>query len=436
MLKNRLHSAQKTLVIIFMREPRERIEIMAPAGSLDSMTAAINAGADSIYFGVEQLNMRAKAANNLTVEQLPEIVATCNAANVKTYLTLNTLMYQHDMPLMKKICDTAKDAGLTAVIASDLAAVTYAHSIGLEVHISTQQSVANYETVEFFSKYADVVVLAREVTLKQVKQIHDNIIENDLRGPKGELMQIELFAHGALCIAISGKCYMSLHTQNSSANRGACKQNCRHAYKVTDVETGDELVVDNEYIMSPKDLCTIGFIDKILDSGVCVLKLEGRGRSPDYVKTVTRCYKEAVDAVYEGTYSEEKIQSWITDLEKVYNRGFWHGGYYHGKQLGIWSGAYGSQSTHENIFLGRATKYFQKAGIGEFHMETGDISIGDELLITGPTTGAINVLIEELYVDGEPSKTAKKGDMITIKVPERVRSSDKLFVVRERKTKQ
>ncbi len=412
-----------------MKEKRERIEIMAPAGSFEALTAAIKAGANSVYFGIEQLNMRAKAANNFTEEDLRTIVAQCKDADVKTYLALNTVMYNHDIPLMQSICKTAKDAGLTAVIASDLAAITYAKKIGLEVHISTQQNVTNYETVEFFSAYADVVVLAREVTLKQVREIHDKIVENDLRGPKGEQIQIELFAHGALCVAISGKCYMSLATYNSSANRGACRQNCRRSYKVTDEETGVELVVDNKYIMSPKDLCTIGFIDKILDTGVSVLKLEGRGRSADYVRTVTKCYRDAVDAYYDGTYTQEKIDEWITELETVYNRGFWHGGYYLGKQLGEWSGEYGSQSTHENIYLGRVSHYFPKTGIAEITIETGDMKKGQDVLFTGPTTGALTVKNAEPWLEGKEVDGAKKGDAFSIPVSERVRPNDKVFIV-------
>jgi U32 family peptidase len=415
-----------------MKEIRERIEIMAPVGSFESLASAIKAGANSVYFGIEQLNMRSKAASNFTVEDLKIIVERCKEADVKTYLALNTVMYTHDMPLMKKICETAKEANLTAVIASDLAAITYAKKIGLEVHISTQQNVTNYETVEFFSEYADVVVLAREVTLKQVREIHDKIVENDLCGPKGEQIQIELFAHGALCVAISGKCYMSLATYNSSANRGACRQNCRRSYKVTDEETGVELVVDNKYIMSPKDLCTIGFVDQILDAGVSVLKLEGRGRSADYVRTVTRCYREAVDAHYEGTYTKEKIDAWIAELETVYNRGFWHGGYYLGKQLGEWSGKYGSQSTHENVYIGRVSHYFAKTSIAEITIETGEMKKGQDVLFTGPTTGALTAKNVEPWLEGKQVDGAKKGDAFSIPVPERVRPNDKVFLVLSR----
>ncbi len=410
----------------------KQAEIMSPAGSFASLNSAINAGANSVYFGIEQLNMRARAANNFVISDLPKIVALCTEHGIKTYLTVNTILYDHDLSLMKKICDGAKEAGVTAVIASDIAALQYAHSIGLEVHISTQQNVSNIEAVRFFSQFADVVVLARELTISQIKHIHQEIQKDQIRGPKGELIEIELFAHGALCVAISGKCYMSLATENASANRGACLQNCRHAYKVIDEETGHELVVDNKYIMSPKDLCTIGFIDKILDAGVSVLKLEGRGRSPDYVHTVTKCYKEAVESVLNNTYTPEKIGEWIKELETVYNRGFWHGGYYLGKEMGEWSGQYGSKATKENEYIGHATNFFRKNNIGEFILESGSIAIGDDLLVTGDTTGVLKITIDSLFVDGKESTTAKKGDLITVPVSSRIRLNDKLYVVRDR----
>lgn len=411
------------------KSKRQSIEIMAPAGSFESLRAAINAGTNSVYFGIEQLNMRARAANNFTTEDLKEIVRICKEHNVKTYLTLNTIMYDHDMTLMKKICDTAKESNVTAVICSDMAAMSYAKSIALEVHISTQANVSNFETVKFYSKFADVVVLARELTIKQIKSITDKIKEENLCGPSGRLLEIELFVHGALCVAISGKCYMSLATYNSSANRGACLQNCRRSYKVIDEETGDELRIDNNYIMSPKDLCTIGFIDKIIDSGVTVLKIEGRGRSPDYVHTVVSTYNEAIESYLGGTYSKEKIDLWIKSLETVFNRGFWHGGYYLGKELGEWSAAYGSKATKEKIYLGRAENYFQEVKVAEFHLETGELNVGDDILITGPTTGVVEIKIDSMIVNDQKAKTANKGDVITFKLETKVRASDKLFKV-------
>ncbi len=411
----------------------KEIEIMSPAGSFESLVSALKGGANSVYFGIEQLNMRAKSANNFTKDDLPEIVSMCKEKNVKTYLTVNTILYDHDISLMKSICDEAKSAGVTAIIASDISAISYAHSIGLEVHISTQQNITNTEAVKFYSQYADVVVLARELTLKQIKSICEDIVKEEIRGPKGDLIQVEIFAHGALCVAISGKCYMSLATYNSSANRGACLQNCRRAYKVIDKETGDELEIDNQYIMSPKDLCTIGFVDKILDAGVSVLKLEGRGRAPDYVYVVTKTYREAVDAVLSGTYTKEKIDKWTEDLESVFNRGFWHGGYYLGKQLGEWSGTYGSQAKTEKIYIGKAAHYFNKAGIGEFVIESGELSVGDLVLITGPSTGVANASIDELRIDDKPVNLAKKGDTkVTFKVKDKIHRNDKLYKVVER----
>jgi len=413
---------------------QEKIEIMAPAGSFESLHAALAAGANSVYFGIEQLNMRARSANNFMMKDLFEIVALCRVKNAKSYLTVNTILYDHDINLMKKICDAAKAADVTAIIASDISAISYAAEIGLEVHISTQANISNIEAVKFYAKFADVVVLARELTLKQVEKICQEIVTENITGPSGNLVQVEIFAHGALCVAISGKCYMSLATYNSSANRGACLQNCRHAYRVIDEETGDELVVDNQYIMSPKDLCTIGFIDQILAAGVSVLKLEGRGRSSDYVHTVTRVYREAADSVLVGNYTPEKITKWTTDLEAVFNRGFWHGGYYLGKKLGDWSGTYGSQSSKEKIYLGKAKKFFTKTNIGEFVVETGELYKGDRVIVTGPNTGILYIDLDSLYVDSEPCDKAVKGDLITFPVPERVRKSDKLFVIKDRES--
>ncbi|OGH86786.1 MAG: collagenase [Candidatus Magasanikbacteria bacterium RIFOXYC2_FULL_40_16] len=413
------------------QSPSAGIEIMSPAGSFASLHSAIQGGANSVYFGIEQLNMRARSANNFKTDDLPEIVRLCGES-VKTYLTVNTILYDHDLILMKKIMANAKSAGVTAVIASDMAALQYGKDIGLEVHISTQQNVSNIEAVKFFAQYSDVIVLARELTLGQIKQIIDEIKKQNIKGVSGQPLRIEIFAHGALCVAVSGKCYMSLAVENTSANRGACAQICRRSYRVTDEETGDELVIDNKYIMSPADLCTIGFLDKLLDAGVSVLKLEGRGRSPDYVYTVTKCYREAADAVANKTYTKEKISAWTKELESVYNRGFWHGGYYMGKKLGDWSGQYGSHATKENIFLGQAKNYFVKKGVAEFLIETGEVKNGDDLLITGETTGVMKIKLADLQVDGHSSKTAKKGDLITFAVPDRIRKSDKLFVVRDR----
>ncbi|MBN1778615.1 MAG: U32 family peptidase [Candidatus Buchananbacteria bacterium] len=404
-----------------------KLEIMVPAGSFESLTAALQAGANSVYFGIEQLNMRAKAANNFKITDLQEVVKKCKKARVKTYLTVNTILYDHDLKLMKQICDAAKAAGVTAIIASDIAAIQYAHSIDLEVHISTQLNVTNIEAVKFFAQFADVVVLARELTLKQIQEINRQIIEQDVRGPKGELVKIELFAHGALCVAISGKCYMSLATSNSSANRGACLQNCRRSYKVIDEETGTELQIDNKYIMSPKDLCTIGFLDQLVDAGVSVFKLEGRGRSADYVYTVTKTYREALDSILNKKYSQKKIDGWIKDLEKVFNRGFWHGGYYLGKQLGEWSGVYGSQAKVEKTYIGRAKKYFPKVKIGEFKLDTGGLKLSDEYIISGPSCGVIQGKVKSLYVDGEKSSQAIKGDLITLPLDQKIYKNDKLF---------
>ena len=406
------------------------VEIMAPAGSYESLMAAINAGADSVYFGIEQLNMRARSANNFTTEDLKKIVKTCKEHNVKTYLTINTILYDHDIILMKKIVDTAKESGVTAIIAADISTIQYAREKNVEVHISTQCNVSNLESVKFYSKYADVIVLARELTIQQIKSIVDEIKKQDIRGPKGNLIEIEIFAHGALCVAVSGICYMGLAQYNSSANRGACLQPCRRSYKITDEETGEELIVDNKYIMSPKDLCTIGFIDQILESGVKVLKLEGRGRSPDYVHSVVKCYKEAAESVFNGTYNEEKVIAWTKELEGVFNRGFWQGGYYLGKKLGDWSGTYGSRATKEKHFLGLAEHYFPKTKIAQFELEKEQITVGDEIIITGTTTGVINAKVETIYVNEKQTESAKKGDTITIPLSERVRKGDKLYVVK------
>lgn len=402
-----------------------QIEIMSPAGSFESLMAAIQGGADSVYFGIEQLNMRAKSANNFTFEDLDIIAKTCNESDVRSYLTLNTIIYDHDLSLMKRIVNRAKEAGITAVIASDQAVINYAASIGFEVHISTQTNVTNLETIKFFAHFADVMVLARELSLKQVKDITDGIVKDDVRGPSGNLVEIEIFAHGALCMAVSGKCYMSLHTNNSSANRGACVQNCRRTYEVTDDE-GNEFLIDNEYIMSSKDLCTIGFVDDMIHAGVKVLKIEGRGRAPEYVKTVTRCYKEAVNAVLQGTYTKEKIQEWDKQLATVYNRGFWSG-YYLGQEMGEWSDTHGSQATVRKTFIGQGIKYYPKSAIAEFRLDSHSLEVGEKILITGPTTGVVELVVEELRVDNQPVTHVKKGVLFTTPVAEIVRPSDKLY---------
>ena len=412
---------------------RSNVEVMSPAGSYEALMAAINAGADSVYFGVEQLNMRARASNNFTLEDLRRIAAIGKEYGVRTYLTLNTILYDHDIVLMRKICDAAKDAGVTAVIASDIAAISYANSINLEVHISTQTNVSNIETVRFYAKFADVIVLARELTLQQVKTIIDTIEKEQIEGPSGKLVGIELFAHGALCVAISGKCYMSLATYNASANRGACLQNCRRSYKVTDEETGDELVIDNKYVMSPKDLCTIEFVDKIIEAGVKVLKIEGRGRAPEYVYTVTKAYKEAVLSCADGTYTAEKVEGWMALLSKVYNRGFWQGGYYLGKTLGEWSGSYGSKATTEKMQVGIVLNYFNKVNVAEVSLMAGGLKIGDSLLIIGPTTGVAEGVVQSIFMDDVLVNEAVKGSCVTIAFPSKVRVQDKVYVIMERK---
>jgi len=408
---------------------KKQIEIMAPAGSYESLMAAIQGRADSIYFGIEQLNMRAKAANNFTFDDLEKIAEICNSNNVRSYLTLNTIIYDHDLSLMKRIVDKAKAAGITAVIASDQAVINYASSIGFEVHISTQTNVTNLETIKFFSHFADVMVLARELSLMQVKSITDGIKKEKITGPSGNLVEIEIFAHGALCMAVSGKCYLSLHTNNSSANRGACVQNCRRTYEVKD-EEGNELLIDNEYIMSPKDLCTIGFIDDIINAGVKVLKIEGRGRAPEYVKTVTECYREAADAYLDGTYSKEKIEELNKKLATVYNRGFWDG-YYLGQELGEWSEGHGSQATTRKKFLGQGVKYFPKINVAEFKIETHSLSVGDNVIITGPTTGVIEMVIKELRVDDKSVEKVEKGINFSTPIDQIIRPSDKLYKVVE-----
>ncbi len=400
---------------------------MAPVGSYESLYAAIEAGADAVYFGVEGLNMRARSSVNFTLDDLRNIASICDEHGVKTYLTVNTVLYDSDIPTCHAVIDAVKQAGISAIIASDIAAIGYARSIGVEVHISTQVNVTNTEAVRFYSAYADVMVLARELNLDQVAEIKRRIDEDDIRGPKGERVRIEMFCHGALCMAVSGKCYLSLHEMNSSANRGACTQICRRGYTVTDRETGDELAVENKYIMSPKDLKTIHFLNKMIDAGVTVFKIEGRARGPEYVKVAVKCYSEAIEAICDGTYSEDKIAGWDEELRKIFNRGFWNG-YYLGQRLGEWSAKYGSSATRVKRYAAKGVRYFSNIGVAEFLMESGELNVGDEIVITGPTTGALIVTVDEIRVNLKPVERAVKGDSFSIKVPAKVRPSDRLYV--------
>ncbi|MFM9989367.1 peptidase U32 family protein [Flavobacterium sp.] len=407
-----------------------RIELMAPAGNFESMQAALDNGCDSIYFGVEQLNMRARATVNFVLDDLPEIARRCKEKNVRTYLTLNTIIYDHDLSVVKTLLTKAKEVGITAVIASDQAVIMTAKTMGIEVHISTQLNVTNIETVKFYSLFADTIVLSRELSLRQVKKITDDIIKDQIKGPSGNLVEIEIFGHGALCMAVSGKCYLSLHSNNSSANRGACKQNCRKKYTVIDQETGFEIEVDNEYLMSPKDLCTIDFLDQVIDARIQVLKIEGRGRAPEYVATVIKTYREAIDAYYEGTFTKEKISIWMEELATVYNRSFWSG-YYLGQKLGEWSNTSGSNATQKKVYVGKGVHYFPKANIAEFKIEAYDIKKGDKILITGSSTGAQELIIEEMFVNDIDAEKATKGDSCTLRVPFRIRLSDKMYKIVE-----
>jgi len=407
-----------------------KIELMAPAGNFESLQAALDNGADSIYFGVEQLNMRARATINFTMEDLKEIAKRCNTKNVRTYLTLNTIIYDHDISVVKTLLNKAKEAGITAVIASDQAVIASARAIGMEVHISTQLNVTNVETVKFYSLFADTIVLSRELSLRQVKKITEQIEKEQIKGPSGNLVEIEIFGHGALCMAVSGKCYLSLHSHNSSANRGACKQNCRKKYTVIDQESGFEIEIDNEYMMSPKDLCTLDFLDQVIDSGIKVLKLEGRGRAPEYVAMVTKTYRDAIDSYYDGTFTKEKIDQWMEDLSTVYNRGFWSG-YYLGQKLGEWSANPGSNATQKKVYVGKGVHFFPKSTIAEFKIEAYDIKIGDKIMITGPTTGVQELVIEDMMVNDLKLEKASKGDSCTLKLPFRVRNSDKLYKIVE-----
>ena len=406
----------------------QKIELMAPAGNFESLQAALDNGADSIYFGVEQLNMRARASINFTLDDLPEISRRCKSKSVRSYLTLNTIIYDHDLSLVKTLLRKAKEANITAVIVMDQAVIAMARELGMEVHISTQINVTNIETVKFYALFADTMVLSRELSLRQVKKITEQIEKEQIKGPSGKLIEIEIFGHGALCMAVSGKCYMSLHSQNSSANRGACKQNCRKKYTVTDQETGFEMELDNEYIMSPKDLCTIDFLDEVVDSGIKVLKIEGRGRAPEYVAKVIKCYREAIDSIENGSYSKEEVITWMQTLETVYNRGFWSG-YYLGQKLGEWSKGSGSHATQKKVYIGKGTHFFPKAKVGEFKIEAYNINLGDTILITGPTTGAQELVVNELLVNDQELKVGGKGDMVTMKLPFRIRQSDKLYKI-------
>jgi Collagenase and related proteases len=405
---------------------RKDIEIMAPAGSYESLSAAIGAGADSAYFGAGHLNMRSGSSDNFSPDDLPEIAGICRENGLKSYLTVNVSVFDNEIGQMQNIIDTAAESGITAIIAADLSAIEYAFRKGVEVHISTQLNVSNSEALKFYSKRADVVVLARELNLDQVKYIYEAIRSQDIRGPKGEPVRIEMFVHGALCMAISGKCYLSLHENNTSANRGNCYQTCRKSYLVTEKESGYQLEIDNEFIMSPKDLCTIGFVDKMIDAGVRVFKIEGRARSAEYVRVVTTCYDEAVKAVFDGTYSEEKIAGWRDRLSSVFNRGFWDG-YYLGQKLGEWNTRYGSSATKRKVYLGKITNYFTKLNVAEIKVENGDLSKGDIILIMGPSTGVIEYNVGEIRVALLQTETAKKGELCSIKINEYLRRSDKVY---------
>ena len=405
-------------------------EIMAPVGSRESLTAAIQAGADSVYFGIGKLNMRAGSASAFTIDDLREIAATCNEHGIKTYLTVNTIIYGEDIATMHEIVDAAHEAGISAVIASDVAVMTYCNSIGQEVHLSTQLNISNIEALRFYAQFADVVVLARELNMDQVAEIHRLAIEQNICGPSGQPIRIEMFCHGALCMAISGKCYLSLANAGRSANRGECIQICRRSYVVTDAETGNQLEIDNKYIMSPKDLKTVRFIDRMMEAGVRVFKIEGRARGPEYVYTVVRTYKEAIRSVLDGTFTEERKDEWDRQLATVFNRGFWDG-YYQGQTLGEWNKNYGSNATERKVYIGKGVKYFSKLGVAEFTVEAADFKLGDKLLVTGPTTGVMYLEAKEIRLELDPVEHAPKGTHVSIPVPGKIRQSDKLFKIVE-----
>lgn len=407
---------------------REDFEIMAPVGSRESLMAALQAGANSVYFGIEHLNMRAHSASVFTINDLREIAQICDEHNVKSYLTVNTIIYENDLTMMHQIVDAAKESGISAVIAADVAVLQYCNSIGVEVHLSTQLNISNSEALKFYAQFADVVVLARELNLEQVEDIHRIIVEENICGPKGELIRIEMFCHGALCMAVSGKCYLSLHQLGRSANRGECMQVCRRGYIVKDRESDIELEVDNKYIMSPKDLKTIGFMDRMIKAGVRVFKIEGRARGPEYVSTVVGCYKEALEECLNGTFTNESRKKWDERLSSVFNRGFWDG-YYLGQKMGEWSNIYGSQATERKVYIGKGIKYFSKLGVGEFYIEAGELRVGDKLLVTGPTTGAMYLELEEARVDLGAVDVVPKGVYVSFKVPGKVRPADKLYKI-------
>ena len=404
----------------------QEYEIMAPVGSRESLAAAIQAGAGSIYFGIGQLNMRSHSANHFTIEDLKEIAETCNERGIKTYLTVNTVIYGEDINAMREIIDAAKAANITAVIVSDVAVMVYCRQVGMEVHLSTQLNISNIEALKFYAQFADVAVLARELNMEQVAEIYRQIEEQDIRGPRGELVRIEMFCHGAFCMAISGKCYMSLHDSNRSANRGHCTQICRRSYTVTDNETGNQLEIDNKYIMSPKDLKTIRFIDKMMKAGVRVFKIEGRARGPEYVYEVVTCYKEAIQSVLDGTYTEEKKDKWDERLSTVFNRGFWDG-YYQGQRLGEWTKNYGNKATEKKVLVGKVMKYFSKLGVAEIAVEASEIEKEQKMLITGPTTGIMKFDASEIRYDLKPVEKAEKGWRVSVPVPDKVRPNDKVY---------
>ena len=413
-----------------MDKDLSQYEIMAPVGSRESLAAAIQAGADSIYFGIGKLNMRAGSASAFTIDDLREIAATCNEHGIKTYLTVNTIIYGEDIPTMHEIVDAAKEAGISAVIASDVAVMTYCNSVGQEVHLSTQLNISNIEALRFYAQFADVVVLARELNMDQVAEIHRLAVEQNICGPSGKPIRIEMFCHGALCMAISGKCYLSLANAGRSANRGECIQICRRSYVVTDAETGNQLEIDNKYIMSPKDLKTVRFIDRMMESGVRVFKIEGRARGPEYVYTVVKTYKDAIRSVLEGTFTDEKKDEWDKKLATVFNRGFWDG-YYQGQTLGEWNKNYGSNATERKVYIGKGVKYFSKLGVAEFTVEAADFKLGDKLLVTGPTTGVMYLEAKEIHLELDPVDHAPKGTHVSIPVPGKIRQSDKLFKIVE-----